>query len=160
MISGDYTLTDASSNPVTTSVTIPASSASTTVTFGAVDDTEAEADNTLTLALAADAGYTLGATTSGTATIPANDFGVTNTNDSGDGSLRQALINANALSGTDTITFTATGTIQLASPLPTISTNLSIAGPGAALLTVRRNAGGDYSVLRVNSGVTVGLFPA
>lgn len=43
---------------------------------------------------------------------------VTNTNDSGAGSLRQALIDAN--SG-DTITFSVSGTILLASPLPTLT---------------------------------------
>ena len=37
-------------------------------------------------------------------------FTVTNTNDSGAGSLRQAILDANALAGADTITFNISGT--------------------------------------------------
>ncbi|HSW25437.1 MAG TPA: DUF4347 domain-containing protein, partial [Burkholderiaceae bacterium] len=52
-------------------------------------------------------------------------FTVTNTNDSGAGSLRQAIIDANALAGADTITFNIGGggvhTINLASSLPAIT---------------------------------------
>ena len=52
-------------------------------------------------------------------------FTVTNTNDSGAGSLRQAIIDANALAGADAITFNIAGggvhTIDLASALPAIT---------------------------------------
>lgn len=72
---------------------------------------------------------------------------VSNTNDSGPGSLRQAITNA---SSGDTISITATGTINLASALPTIDKNLTITGPGAANLTV---SGGNASrVFFVQSG--------
>src|SRR5712691_228796 len=61
-----------------------------------------------------------------------NTFVVTNTNDSGAGSLRQAIIDANALAGTDTITFNIAGagvhTITLASALPTITDTVIIDG--------------------------------
>ena len=68
-----------------------------------------------------------------------SSFLVTNVNDSGAGSLRQAILNANASSGTDAISFgipSAEGqTITLASPLPAITDPVSISGatqPGFA----------------------------
>lgn len=64
---------------------------------------------------------------------------VTNTNDSGAGSLRQALIDA--ASG-DTINITATGTILLTSGALTVTKPLTITGPGAGLLTVDGNNAG------------------
>jgi len=63
-------------------------------------------------------------------------FGVTNTNDSGPGSLRQAILDANAAPGSDVITITATGTVQLQSALPTITDPVSLQGPGASLFRV------------------------
>ncbi|MCA9425308.1 MAG: right-handed parallel beta-helix repeat-containing protein, partial [Candidatus Omnitrophica bacterium] len=63
---------------------------------------------------------------------------VTNTNDSGDGSLRQAILCANLTAGMDTITFDIPGdgphTILLESPLPIITDPVVIDGytqPGA-----------------------------
>jgi hypothetical protein len=57
-------------------------------------------------------------------------FTVTNTNDSGAGSLRQAIIDANALAGADTIDFNIAGggpqTINLLSALPTITDTVTI----------------------------------
>ncbi|MCA9215240.1 MAG: DUF4347 domain-containing protein, partial [Planctomycetales bacterium] len=61
-----------------------------------------------------------------------NTFTVTNTNDSGAGSFRQAIIDANALAGLDTINFSIVGvdpyTINLASALPTITDTVFIDG--------------------------------
>ena len=60
---------------------------------------------------------------------------VTNLNDAGPGSLRQAILDANATVGLpDTIIFQAglTGTITLASQLP-ITDGVTITGPGAAV---------------------------
>ncbi len=61
-----------------------------------------------------------------------NTFVVTTTADSGAGSLRQALTDANALPGLDTITFNITGagphTISLASALPVITDAVFIDG--------------------------------
>jgi hypothetical protein len=57
---------------------------------------------------------------------------VTNTNDSGDGSLRQAIINVNNGSGGDLIAFDIDGggvqTIQLLSALPTLTQSVTIDG--------------------------------
>ena len=63
--------------------------------------------------------------------VPATTFTVTNTNDSGAGSLRQAIIDANALAGADTIAFaigSGAQTIVLSSALPTINERLTIDG--------------------------------
>jgi hypothetical protein len=85
----------------------------------------------------------------------AADFPVTNDDDSGDGSLRQAIVSANANANApvvDTITITASGTVQLATPLQTISEPVEINGPGADVFTVRRDTGGAYKVLQINAG--------
>ncbi|MFN8708700.1 MAG: DUF4347 domain-containing protein, partial [Planctomyces sp.] len=59
-------------------------------------------------------------------------FTVTNTNDSGAGSLRQAILDANANAGQDTIVFSIAGTgtqvINVLSALPTITDQLTIDG--------------------------------
>src|SRR3954447_17304204 len=63
---------------------------------------------------------------------------VTNTNDSGPGSLRQAIIDSNA---GDTITFAVPlpATINLTAGELLITHGLTINGPGAGDLTVRRD---------------------
>ena len=65
-------------------------------------------------------------------------FTVTNTNDSGAGSLRQAILDANAAGGADVIVFSlsANSTITLASDLPKITQDLTIDGSGASGLSV------------------------
>jgi hypothetical protein len=78
------------------------------------------------------------------ATIP-----VTNTNDSGAGSLREAIISANADGAQDDIDVQATGTVNLLSALPDLTSEIDIAGPGADELTIRRSAGGDYRILTI-----------
>lgn len=80
-------------------------------------------------------------------------FNVTTTNDSGPGSLRQAVLDANANAEADTITITATGTIQLATALPALSSEMTITGPGAANLTVRRNAAEQFVIFTVRAPV-------
>ena len=66
---------------------------------------------------------------------------VTNTNDSGPGSLRQAILNANANPGSDTISFAPglSGTIVLTSGELQIINDVTIVGPGANLLTIDGN---------------------
>jgi BACON domain-containing protein len=71
-------------------------------------------------------------------TAPEAIFIVTNTNDSGPGSLRQAILDANATTAADAIHFqigSGPQTISLLSPLPTIGRTLTIDGttqPGFA----------------------------
>jgi hypothetical protein len=65
------------------------------------------------------------------ASAPFMTFTVTNNLDSGPGSLRQAILDANASSGIDTISFgigSGPATIALAAPLPTITEPLTIDG--------------------------------
>ncbi|MFL6336657.1 MAG: Calx-beta domain-containing protein [Pyrinomonadaceae bacterium] len=57
---------------------------------------------------------------------------------SGQCTLRAAVQQAYQLAGDDTINITATGTINLTSALPRLK-GVTVAGPGAALLTVRRD---------------------
>lgn len=92
-----------------------------------------------------------------TTTAWATTLAVTNTNDSGAGSLRQAIIDANASSDSDVIEIDAKGTIDLQSPLPTLGTDMTINGPGADELTVRRDSGGEYGIFVVPSGSTVSI---
>jgi len=77
---------------------------------------------------------------------------VTNTNDSGPNSLRQALANAN---DGDTINFAATGTIGLTSGELLVDKNVTISGPGTATLAVDGNFASR--VFHIGSGKTVSI---
>lgn len=84
---------------------------------------------------------------------------VTNLNDSGIGSLRQAIINAQNIGGPQTVTFEQglTGTIILSSLLELSDSNatVTISGPGSDLLSV---SGNDQTmVFQVDSGVTASI---
>jgi hypothetical protein len=89
----------------------------------------------------------------GPRTATAGTFTVLNINDSGAGSLRQAILDANGAAGPDTIIFHAAvmGTINLATPLPAVSDGLEILGPGAAVLTV--SGSNAVRVFEINVGV-------
>jgi hypothetical protein len=80
----------------------------------------------------------------------ANTITVTNANDSGPGSLRQALIDAN---DGDTIEFAVTGTIALTSGELLVAKNITISGPGAENLAVNGNA--KSTVFHIVPGETV-----
>src|SRR6476661_10468257 len=82
---------------------------------------------------------------------------VTNTNDTGPGSLRQALTIAN---DGDTITFGVAGTITLTSGGLPINKNITISGPGADQLSIDGNQiilvfGVFYGNAATISGLTV-----
>src|SRR5262249_48622057 len=86
-------------------------------------------------------------------TANAATFVVTNTNDSGAGSLRQAILDANARPGTDFITFNIPGagvkTIQVLGTLPAITSPVTLDGysqPGAHANTLST---GDNAVLLI-----------
>jgi IPT/TIG domain/S-layer homology domain len=89
----------------------------------------------------------------GAASLAAANFTVTNTNDSGAGSLRQAILDANANPGADTISFNIPGvgvhTITPASDLPQITDPVIIDGytqPGTSSNTL---ADADNAVLLI-----------
>ena len=82
----------------------------------------------------------------------ANIIMVTNPNDSGPGSLRQALADAN---DGDTINFAVTGTIGLTSGELLVSKSITISGPGATNLGVNANA--KSRVFHIAPGKTVAI---
>src|SRR6516162_4636455 len=89
-------------------------------------------------------------------TLPST-FLVTNLADSGPGSLRQAVLDANTHPGPDLITFAPHlhGTITLTSGQLEVSNDLTIVGPGAARLAV---SGNDHSrVFALDPGITVAI---
>jgi parallel beta-helix repeat protein len=88
-------------------------------------------------------GAVVAALLAGIAPATAATLTVTNTNDSGPGSLRQAVIDANSAMGPDEIVFALTppAVISLLAALPPIGGPLTITGLGAASLTIRRDPG-------------------
>ena len=162
----DYTLSGGglSVNISNVSVTIPEGQNFVDVSLTAVDDIQAEAQETLKLKLA-DGNYQVDANQNNTTVaISANDTVVVNSNDSltdyslAEGSFRQALLNANAFAGNDTITFNLPAgpqTINLTGVLPDISGDVTITNStGSSNLTVRRDTGAFYRIFKVNSGVS------
>jgi predicted outer membrane repeat protein len=97
------------------------------------------------------------------AQVTAATFTVINTNNSGAGSLRQAVLNSNAAAGSDTIVFdpavfSTPQTITLASVItinPATGDSLTITGPGANLLTVSGNNAAD--IFFVSAGDTAAI---
>ena len=77
---------------------------------------------------------------------------VTNAGDSGPGSLRQALVDANA---GDTITFAVTGTIGLTSGELRVDKDVAISGPGANNLAIDGNA--KSRVFHISTGTRVAI---
>jgi hypothetical protein len=70
------------------------------------------------------------------------------------GSLRYCITNA---VDNDTITFSVTGTINLTGALPNLTNSVTIQGPGANSLTVRRDTGGYYRIFTVGSAASVSI---
>jgi predicted outer membrane repeat protein len=133
----DYALRGAASTWSTQmKATIPDGQASVDLTAEVLNDVAAEADESIILTLVPGEGYRVAETaSSATIKIPQNDFAVTTTADAGEGSLRQAIINANMLYGANTITFDTTigpfaepETIMVAGGLPDIVGEVTIDG--------------------------------
>ena len=89
---------------------------------------------------------------------------VTTLNDHDDGictpldcTLREAIVAVNIAKGGD-IFFAPglTGIIQLGAPLSNLAANLILQGPGANLLSVRRNSGGNYRIFTISNGTNEG----
>src|SRR5690242_4565019 len=87
----------------------------------------------------------LGATIAAASSLAgAATFTVTNLGDAGAGSLRDAIQQANATAGADTIVFqqNLAGTVTLTAGELTISDSTTIAGPGPARVTIDANGNG------------------
>ena len=161
----DYSLTGGSisGSGTTRTVTIPVGASTVDIDLSATDDVHAEAAETLRLSIAANAGvYTVGGTSTADVAIAANDTVVNVLTDGStygdlEGSLRQAVTNANAISGADTITFSGiNGTINLLSALPAIAEQLTIDG-GSNVVIQRNSSAANFAVFTVNGGITFGL---
>jgi hypothetical protein len=81
------------------------------------------------------------------ATLAHAQFVVSSLADSGPGTLRQAVLDANATPGDNTITFTVSGTIVLSTGQMAITEALWIQGPGARTLTVDANLTGRHFLI-------------
>ena len=84
----------------------------------------------------------IGAVLGAASSADAANFTVTTNADSGAGSLRQAILDANGTPGADTITFSAAvsgSTITLSSGEMLVSDSVDIEGPGSANLTIDAN---------------------
>jgi hypothetical protein len=92
--------------------------------------------------LAAGAGLGIGAALGASATAAnAADFTVTNLNDAGAGSLRQAILDANGAPGADRVLFQSglSGTITLTTGQLSIADSVQVLGPGPGQLTISGN---------------------
>jgi hypothetical protein len=143
----------------TVTVIIPAGQSFVDISVTPDDNTagEAEPAESITLDLAPGDGYvTEPSTTQATVNVPASGTTVTNTNDAGPGSLRQAILNVEAGVG-NTITFApgVSGTVTLASALPALTSNVQIAGPGASVLSI--DGSGTFEAFHVGPGVTASI---
>lgn len=136
-------------------VTIPAGEASVTLTLEAlVDNACAEGDEALIVTVLPTDEYDPGEPSDATITIPRNGTIVCSGEDSGEGTLRQAIENANEFAGDQVITFEGVSLVTLTSG------ELAITGPGAltiegAGVTVQR-AGVDipeFGVFYLDFGV-------
>ena len=95
------------------------------------------------------------------ASAPAAPITVTNTSDSGPGSLRQAILDANATVGADSIVFnlgSSTPAINLTSALPVITQPVTISGNTGGATRVELNgasAGANANGLEISAGGSV-----
>jgi hypothetical protein len=87
----------------------------------------------------------------------ADQFQVSNLDDTGPGSLRQAIIDANALPGPHLIEFQSdlAGTVLLGSPLPELDESMDILGPVSGLVTIDGN--GLHQPFLIEEGAVVSM---
>ena len=83
-------------------------------------------------------------------------YKVTNNHDSGSGSLRAAILNANVCGGKILISHKVKGRIELLSALPSLAANITILGPGEKVLTV--SGAKKWRILSMNPGTTNRVF--
>ena len=90
----------------------------------------------------------------GLTSIPARAATLTVTSTADDGTAGTLRSQIAAAAPDDTIDFSVTGTISLATALPTLRQNVTITGPGANRLTVQPMTQGAFDIFTVNSGVS------
>ncbi|NJM48527.1 MAG: DUF4347 domain-containing protein [Alkalinema sp. RU_4_3] len=157
----DYSLSGGNLTQVgnTLKVTIPAGQSFVDLTLTTIDDIVAEGLESVRLKV--EEGLYFTSSTSQTATVGINpeDFVVTNTNAAGEGSLVQAVSNANTITGTDTITFSGAiftdATPDTITPANTLSasSDFNIIAPEGLIIS-----GGTFrQVFNINSGRTATL---
>ena len=88
--------------------------------------------------------------------LSAATFTVSNNQDSGAGSLRQAIADANAGGGGNVTFSNVTGVITLATNLPLITTSVNILGPGTNNLTITGN--NSHGIFQINSSNVSNTF--
>jgi len=155
-------------------VTIPIGQASATFSLDPIDDTVQEPVESVILTLSPDAAYEIGTPSAAVAVI-AGDVSdtileVSNTNDAGPGSLRQAILDANAVTDQSIIFFQIPGagpfTIQPTTPLPALTSPTYIFGttqpgytttPVIELSGALAGANADGLVLAGGSSFVTGL---
>ncbi len=129
---GDFTLSN-------TTITILNGQTTGSVTFTVLNDSEVEPVETATLTIVNPSANIALGTTSRTIAITSDDtsFVVTNLNDNGLGSFRQAVMNAEAAAGADIVTFQAglAGRITLTSGQVLVTQSLDIQGNGAVTIS-------------------------
>ncbi len=140
----DFTLTSDSGGiiPIAlgmATITLADGISKVTLTLKAIADSKAEADEAAKFTIDLDSTYSIDPTAnSGTVTIAANETIVTNNADLGEGSLRQAIANANAFADPDTITFALADptqkTIALTTELAALNTGTTINGATAGII--------------------------
>jgi hypothetical protein len=125
-----------------------AGSSTITATLVVTDDIHAEADESITVAIPEQSGIAVGQSNTATATILANDFVVINTNNAGEGTLRQAILNAESIEGADTVSFVEA--LQGATISLNTFTNGAV-GPTAFTITTDVTIEGSGQVIARNS---------
>lgn len=165
---------DPETNTGTATITLPDGAANLDVTLTPIEDPQAEADESLTLTVLEGNDplqpYAVDTENdAATVTILANDTVVTRPTDSDqtdeesyfnavEGSLRQALLNAESFSGISTVFLDSTElldqTINLVAALPNINNNINFDGPGASRLTIQRSedATSNFRIFTINGG--------
>ena len=130
-----------------------------TITIRATDNCSAFTDATFTLTVGCISTLTVNNTGDGADVTPGN--GVCETAlGNGICTLRAAIQEANALAACTpfTINFSVNGIINLGTALPALNhPNLTLNGPGANLLTVRRNGAGTFRIFELNNLRTASL---
>ena len=137
----DFSLSNVAAGSGVFTATIPEGSSSVAISLFPVDDLAAEASEFASLRLRTSPDYDIAGGGAASVTIPANDVAATSLEDfdpalapnGGEGTLRQALLNANSFPGSNAIVFApgVSGTLFLTSGELLVTSDLSIIGPGA-----------------------------